>query len=55
MFNNKPLAEANMGDDRLELAKQRQADRLVRAFVAFMLAFAIVALYYIVLIVAGRA
>jgi hypothetical protein len=47
--------EANMGDDRLEIAKQRQADRLMRAFVAFMLAFAIVALYHVVQIVAGRA
>jgi hypothetical protein len=44
-----------MGDDRLEIAKQLQADRLMRAFVAFMLAFAIVALYYVLQIVTGRA
>jgi hypothetical protein len=43
-----------MGDDSLEIAKRRQADRLMRAFVALMLAFAIVALNYVVQIVTGR-
>ena len=40
-----------MSDDRpsvVDIAKQRQADRLLRAFVAFMLASAMVALYYVV-------
>ena len=40
-----------MSDDRpsvVDTAQQQQADRLLRAFVAFMLAFAIVTLYYVV-------
>ena len=40
-----------MSDDRPsvdDMAKQRQTDRLLRALVSFMLAFAMVALYYVV-------
>jgi hypothetical protein len=56
VFNGQPTeASEPMSDYRsslVNLARQRQADRQiefwVRAFVAFMLAFTLVALYYLV-------
>ena len=48
MFNNQA---AETGGSMSDIAKQRQADRRIefwlRAFIAFMLAFTLVVLYYI--------